>query len=363
MIRTNTDVPQRRTSKTISRIGKSIKNSPKFVRKVFGKVKNAIDIGKNADHSQLKNCRANGWLYEDEDIMKGINYKVKYLGSVEVEYDPKSTSNNQEAAQKAMRALYAHSKNSGVKNNSLALSISVDRISLTDLAGTKITMRHSTTRIAYSTVDVQKPKVFAYVAVVKNTNLALCHVFSTKSAKQGYEMTFVCAQAFDTNFRRWQSDSTTAKKIASETERSDVEPNQAWQKKKNPNTQAPAPAPAPAPSEDKPPVQKEAFTEEEKKSPLKPGMKVFLAIQEGQNPADLAANYFKSLGIEMVEDEDDFGDFSKAVLRSESDAGQLQLGVDPEDYNATSAESGGYMTVGNFDFSDEEDDNSDNDEL
>ena len=39
-------------------------------------------------------------------------------------------------------------------------------------------------RIAYSTVDIQKPKVFAYVAVVKNTELALCHVFSCKSAKQ-----------------------------------------------------------------------------------------------------------------------------------------------------------------------------------
>ena len=42
------------------------------------------------------------------------------------------------------------------------------------------------TRIAYSTVDTDRPKTFAYVAVVKGSKLALCHVFSCKSAKQVY---------------------------------------------------------------------------------------------------------------------------------------------------------------------------------
>ena len=51
------------------------------------------------------------------------------------------------------------------------LQVSVDNIVLASIEGSKTVMRHSTTRIAYSTVDTGKPKVFSYVAVVKNTQL------------------------------------------------------------------------------------------------------------------------------------------------------------------------------------------------
>jgi hypothetical protein len=40
-----------------------------------------------------------------------------------------------------------------------------------------------------------------YVALVKGSDVALCHVFRAKSQKASYECTFTCAQAFDYNYR------------------------------------------------------------------------------------------------------------------------------------------------------------------
>ena len=85
------------------------------------------------------------------------------------------------------------------------MQVSVACIKLLSLDGKQTIMRHSTTRIAYSTVDAENPKLFSYVGMVKDTQLTLCHIFKCKTPKQGYEMTFVCAQAFDLNFRTWQS--------------------------------------------------------------------------------------------------------------------------------------------------------------
>jgi hypothetical protein len=100
-----------------------------------------------------------------------------------------------------MRALRDFNKEQRADLPTMGLCISMKNIALYAGDGSKVVMRHSTTRVAYSTVDAQHPKTFAYVAVVKGTNLALCHVFNTKSKKQGYEMTFACAQAFDLNLR------------------------------------------------------------------------------------------------------------------------------------------------------------------
>lgn len=73
----------------------------------------------------------------------------------------------------------------------------------------KVIMRHSTARVAFSTVVPQSPTTFCYVALVKGTKLALCHVFQVKTAKYGYELTFTCAQAFDYNYRAWQANQSS----------------------------------------------------------------------------------------------------------------------------------------------------------
>jgi hypothetical protein len=40
--------------------------------------------------------------YKDEDVKIGVNYKVQYLGSVEIDFDPTDQDVNQESAQTAV---------------------------------------------------------------------------------------------------------------------------------------------------------------------------------------------------------------------------------------------------------------------
>jgi hypothetical protein len=121
-----------------------------------------------------------------------------------------------------MRSLRDHNKEQRDKLPTMGLKVAMKHLVLRTGDGSTVIMRHSTTRVAYSTVDPARPKTFAYVAVVKGTNLALCHVFNTKSNKQGYEMTFVCAHAFDLNLRHWSADKETAQKEATKSEKTDI---------------------------------------------------------------------------------------------------------------------------------------------
>lgn len=120
-----------------------------------------------------------------------------------------------------MRALRDHNKG-GDKLPTMGLQLSMKHIVLRTKDGGSVVMRHSTTRVAYSTVDNDRPRTFAYVAVVKGTELALCHVFNTRSNKQGYEMTFVCAHAFDLNLRFWTANKAEAAREAAQSEKTDI---------------------------------------------------------------------------------------------------------------------------------------------
>lgn len=90
------------------------------------------------------------------------------------------------------------------------LNVSSGKMTLISRPDESIIMRHSTCRVAFSTVDPANPTTFCYVALVKDTELALCHVFRAKTAKQAYELTFTCAQAFDFNYRAFVAKSSAA---------------------------------------------------------------------------------------------------------------------------------------------------------
>lgn len=359
----------------LKQLGTKIKRSPKIVRKAIGNATQRLRVGKGKGFSDLKGCQENGWLYKDEDIASGVNYQVKYLGSVEVDFDPASSTNNQEHAQKAMRALRAHCKGQSQKVPKFALRVSIKHLQLTSLDGQRTVMRHSTTRIAYSTVDAENPKLFSYVAMVKDSRLTLCHIFKCATPKQGYEMTFVCAQAFDLNYRSWQSNRAAALEAAEKDSTSDIEPEKAWQKKNKPKMDSPLAKPMPqqqggqAPSSESvaPERQTSEISSDDRQLPASlkaqeakqinpaPRDPVFLAIMEGADPADLAADYFSKLGVNMVEEDDD-ADIDAAFTqlaqtRTQSLAPNiLEVGVDTESYNKTLGEDNvGYVTVGPID--------------
>lgn len=77
-----------------------------------------------------------------------------------------------------------------------------------------VIMRHSTSRVAFSTVDHADPTLFCYVALIKGSQIALCHIFRAKKPRVGYEMTFSCAQAFDSNYRAWTAANATESESA-----------------------------------------------------------------------------------------------------------------------------------------------------
>eukprot|EP00039_Didymoeca_costata_P019332 m.337100 g.337100 ORF g.337100 m.337100 type:complete len:384 (+) comp18046_c0_seq1:134-1285(+) len=372
-------------------LGRQIKRSPKIVRKVIGSATQRLKVGKGKGFSDLKGCQDNGWLYKDEDVAAGINYQVKYLGSVEVDFDPSSSSNNQEHAQKAMRALRAHTKQQGGKLPRMILRVSISNIQLHTIDTCKTIMRHSTTRIAYSTVDVDKPKLFAYVAMVKDSRLTLCHIFKCLTPKQGYEMTFVCAQAFDLNYRNWQQ----CKEKALEG-RQDIEPEKAWQKKKTGNESPLSGRKQPAEKKPSPmntPVssgpssalgrQPSEVSEDDRQLPasrsaedakrINPPARdpIFLAIMEGQDPAKLAEDYFGKIGVNMIEDDDESETDAAFTALAQSRANSLapnmlEVGVDTESYNRQSSDDNvGYVTVGpigdNFSAQDDDSDGYESD--
>ena len=94
-------------------------------------------------------------------------------------------------------------KSDPADEQSCFINSSAGKMTLINRDDDSVIMRHSTCRVAFSTVDPVCPTTFCYVALVKDTDMALCHVFRSKTAKQAYELTFTCAQAFDYNYRAY----------------------------------------------------------------------------------------------------------------------------------------------------------------
>eukprot|EP00730_Choanoeca_flexa_P000270 TRINITY_DN10123_c0_g1_i5.p1 TRINITY_DN10123_c0_g1~~TRINITY_DN10123_c0_g1_i5.p1 ORF type:complete len:315 (+),score=56.67 TRINITY_DN10123_c0_g1_i5:1120-2064(+) len=197
-------------------VGGTIKRSPQVMRRKIGGLKKRMGGGRQ--HSDLASCKENGWLHTDEKIHSGVSYKITYLGSMEIGFVPGDANKNNDMAMEVIRKI----TRLNVAHDNLIMTIAAERM-LLERANNQVIMRHSTCRIAYSTVDHSEPCHFAYVALPRKSNIALCHVFKTKNPKMSYEMTFTCAQAFDANYRAWQENADVQKAKAIVSEQSDVE--------------------------------------------------------------------------------------------------------------------------------------------
>ena len=156
--------------------------------------------------------------HTEEKIADGVLFKVKYLGSTEVAFDPRFQQKNQAAVRRgpaSARRRGAHAPQAlasiGVfkpgTGRTAKLCVSNSKITL--LSADKgevgsVIMRHSTSRVAFSTVDNKDPTLFCYIGLVKGTSVALSHIFQCKKPQDGYELTFTCAQAFDSNYRAYK---------------------------------------------------------------------------------------------------------------------------------------------------------------
>eukprot|EP00051_Salpingoeca_urceolata_P013509 m.169669 g.169669 ORF g.169669 m.169669 type:complete len:326 (+) comp17810_c7_seq2:2101-3078(+) len=300
----------------------AVKKSPQIVRKKIGHGMSAAKkaIGGSKEYSSLSDCQENGWLHPDEKIAVGVSYKIKYIGSIEIQFIPNNPTQNNVWAIEAMRTLQTslHSKGTAHK-----LNISAGRVTLSSLDDKQTIMRHSTSRIAYSTVDSDQPKLFCYVALPKTQATPLCHVFYTKSPRQSYELTFTCAQAFDMNYKQWKKNKTAASIKATASEAGDVEPATAHRSPK--------------------PIRK--VQQPKKASPLASSETKDQAQEEAGPSALETSGIGNVIPTDMLEVDDDEDDgYMDVMWESMSEArtvpSMLEIGVEPEEYNAAEDHEG-----------------------
>jgi len=177
-----------------------------WVARAASKTKKVLK-GKGKSYTAMK-PKGSRWLHTEAAICDGIAFKTFFVGSIQVPFAKQDGSKNQAVAIEASKKLVSNAKPDEAQ--SAFLNVSSGKMTLISRPDESIIMRHSTCRVAFSTVDPANPTTFCYVALVKDTELALCHVFRAKTAKQAYELTFTCAQAFDFNYRAFVAKSSAA---------------------------------------------------------------------------------------------------------------------------------------------------------
>eukprot|EP00049_Salpingoeca_infusionum_P005776 m.96690 g.96690 ORF g.96690 m.96690 type:complete len:324 (+) comp13081_c0_seq1:101-1072(+) len=308
-------------------VGESIRRSPQVMRKKLGQLKLKPKVGRSSDYSQLDDCEDNGWLHSDDQILVGIPFNVKYLGSMEIAYVPGDAAKNNDLALQVMRKIKAMK----IKTHSVTLTISAGRVSLTRHDNHELIMRHSTTRIAYSTVDHQNPKLFCYVALPKSSDISVCHVFQTKGAKMSYQMTFTCAHAFDVNYQHWKHNRQDALLKATASESGDVEPANAIpspELRRRPMPRAAVP-------------QHSTLRHEASASPTPAASSAVVEAEPSSAVAEEDIGYITIDALEVEDEEDMMASaesyFSK-LSAAKSEPSLLEIGVEPEHYNEASSE-------------------------
>lgn len=297
-----------------------------MIRKAFSKSKKRM--GESKAYSTLDNCEENGWLHSDDRIVVGVPYKLKYLGSVEIEYVPSDPAENNQMALETMRFMMSQDQKDV---RELVLTIASGRITLATESGSEVIMRHSTSRIAYSTVDNSNKRLFCYVALSRRSPIPLCHVFLCSSPKHSYELTFTCAQAFDHNFKQWKKNINAAKVKANASESGDIDPANARKSPLLPRKQMAVESPRPSP------LAAAA-------APGRDSLGVPARPTEKRDPRDRVGDARQGeplpdgmLDVEddrrMAEDEEAF--FTR-LAEARSAPNMLDIGIDPEEFNVAS---------------------------
>lgn len=296
----------------------AVKRSPQVARRGLQRMGNFI-LGK-----PLVNTGPNGWVHTDEAMAAGVHYKVTYLGSVEVDFHNMDTAENQKMAETAMEQLMDYTKGQGT---AVDLCLNPSALVLSDPdkpAGEGALMHHSTLRITYSTVDHKKRQLFAYVALVRHTNQPLLHVFRAKSAREGMELTLSCAQAFHAAHARFKEHGAEAHAAALAEEQATLEPRVAWQKKHAAAAAAAAAADGPSDA-----------AERQAKRKMRSSTQMFMDHKQEE---DEVKEHF-GFGTLVLDEKFGFEEAMKRRPRDAAEATMLELGINPEMYNATVSES------------------------
>ncbi|XP_062851831.1 low density lipoprotein receptor adapter protein 1b isoform X1 [Trichomycterus rosablanca] len=166
--------------------GRAIIRSPSIAKQSWGSGK----------HKKLPE----NWTDTRETLLEGMAFQLKYLGVTLVE-QPKG----EELSAAAVKRIVATAKASGKKLQKVTLKVSPRGIILYDSASNQLIENISIYRISYCTADKMHDKVFAYIAQSQHNETLECHAFLCTKKKVAQAVTLTVAQAFKVAFEFWQS--------------------------------------------------------------------------------------------------------------------------------------------------------------
>ncbi|XP_051506751.1 low density lipoprotein receptor adapter protein 1-B-like isoform X2 [Myxocyprinus asiaticus] len=126
-------------------------------------------------------------------------FQLKYLGMTLVE-EPKG----EELSAAAVKRIVATAKAGGKKLQKVTLKVSPRGIVLYDAVSNQMIENVSIYRISYCTADKMHDKVFAYIAQSQRNETLECHAYLCTKRKVAQAVTLTVAQAFRVAFEFWQ---------------------------------------------------------------------------------------------------------------------------------------------------------------
>lgn len=193
------------------RVADAVKRSPKVLRKKIER--------KFGSHETLQE----DWLHENEALVDGISFYVKYLGCV-----PEVEAQGQGVTDEAVKRLVAEAKikksKGDMKLEKVVLTITPKEIRILDLATKTPAEVIPIFRVSYCTADPNFPKIFAFNAREKQSLQIRCRAFLCMKAKMAKAIALTVAQAFNVAFEVWETSKEERKQNAQEPNTTPVAP-------------------------------------------------------------------------------------------------------------------------------------------
>ncbi|XP_046847287.1 low density lipoprotein receptor adapter protein 1-A-like [Xenia sp. Carnegie-2017] len=174
------------------RVADAVKRSPQLLRKKFDE--------RFGRHQTLDE----DWLHENEALVDGISFYVKYLGC-----GPASEAQGHGVTDEAVNRLVAEAKwkksKGDAKLEKVVLTITPKHIKIQDLSKESEAEVMPIFRISYCTADPNHPRIFAFNAREKQSLQIRCRAFLCAKPKMAKAIALTLAQAFNVAYETWEA--------------------------------------------------------------------------------------------------------------------------------------------------------------
>jgi len=153
---------------------------------------------KKAKSLKHKKLGEDSWNSKDVILEEGLNFYVKYLGSVLVD-----NPNGEETTADAIKTIVSMVRMSHNKIPKVALNISLRGVKVTDIGTGETSLDISIYQISFCSADGYYDHVFAFLANNPNDTME-CHAFLCPKRKMTEAVAVAVAQAFQLAYEFWE---------------------------------------------------------------------------------------------------------------------------------------------------------------